>query len=265
MNTLIAVPSKGRAEQFEKDTYSWLRYTKYPWVVFIEPGEYDDYIKVVQHPKFLITIPESNRGLGYLKIQVLKFCVSNGYDVVFKLDDDVQYWRDPSNRGLGHNAPKTSKEYKCKTLFDPIIDNSLKLFEEFPKVAGISLMYGQDMKVFSGDTWIGINNRLQSNYLVRTPFIAPPGSKIKMTFEDFNTYLNIRKKGFITVRYGLTGADLRPVGTNAGGWQSFDRRELANKAKKVLSELYPGLAWKRVENKNWDWEPDFRKTNFDKL
>ena len=265
MKLLIAVPSKGRAKEFEKDTYSWLQYTRFDWNVFIEPGEYDDYIKVVRHPKFLVTIPENNRGLGYCKTQIKKYAEERGYDLVFKVDDDVLSWRDPMNRGLGHNAPKTTKEYKCKYLFDVLIKDSLKLFKAYPECGGVSIMYGQDMKTFSGETWIGINNRLQTNYIVLIKLLAPPGSSLNIVFEDFNTYLNLRKRGYYTVRYGLTGADVRPVGINEGGWQSFDRGKLAERAKDFLSKIYKGLVWKRVEGKKWQWEPDFRKTNFDDL
>jgi len=259
MKLLIAVPSKNRPLQLTKHVLRWLQYTKSDWKVFIEPQDEAKYKDIPVLKGHGVVIHENNRGLGYAKLCIQEYAVENGYDLVFKLDDDTQGWANTYTRGMGRNAPLYSWEWKCEKLFEPIMKNSIKLLKEFEQVAAISLMYRNDMKSYSGDTWIGTNKRLQSCYIVRTEFLCPPYSEKNLVFEDFRTFLNILYNGYITVRYGLTGQDFSPVGMNKGGMQDFDRKTMCENTKVIMKKLYPEVVWKSVD-KTWKWEPDFGKT-----
>lgn len=260
MKLLIACPSKGRVDKLELNTWGWLKYTKFPFKFFVEEQDFPDY-KSLLGERNLVVLPESDKGLWYAKKQIQKYGIENGYDYLFKLDDDVQSWRDPSNRGLGKDAPKRTKEYRCEHLFEPIIKNSIELLNANNWLIGaISLMYGNDMKSFTGEKWIGINKRLQSCYIIKTELFVPDDyPNFQGSYEDFVTFFNIVKKQYFTVRYGLTGMDVQPVGKNKGGCQSFDRRQGAKQEMDYLLKYFPEIIWKPVQGKNWDFEPDFRK------
>ena len=263
MKILIAVPSKGRANKQELNTFGWLKYTKYDYKYFVEPQDYDSYKRFIPESK-LINIGNDNRGLWFVKKFIKKYAFSKGYELIFKLDDDVQAWRDPQNRGLGRNAPKVSKLDRCKRLFEPIIKNSIELAFSMPEIGGVSLMYGSDMREFDvNKIFIGINNRFQSSYLIRTELFVPEGIPDFIgTFEDFTTFINLIKKDYFVLRYGLTGQDVQPVGKNEGGVQNFNRKNAAIQEMSWILSKWPDVVFKKVEGKNWDFEPDFRKTEF---
>lgn len=256
---LIAIPSKGRAKQLERNTWGWLQHTKHLFKFFIEPKDLDEY-KFYVGKENIVLLPENDKGLYFAKKQIYLWSKFHKIKYIFKLDDDVQSWRDPANRGLGKNAPKRSKEYRCKNLFDPIVENSREALKQLEEVGGISLSYGNEMRNFDGEVWKGINKRFQSCYITKTEFFdfnLDEGG----VFEDFLSYVYIRSKGLNTLQYGLTGMDIQPVGKNFGGHQMFDRRKVNEKEKKEIEKLFPWLKWKRVQ-KDWNWEPDFRKTIF---
>ena len=125
-------------------------------------------------------------------------------------------------------------------------------------------MYGSDFHYYNGYKWLSINNSLQSNYIISTEFLTYPEihPQDRGTMEDFLTYVNLIKHGRTTLRYGLTAIEVDPVGKNEGGCQSFDRRQENKVLMEAISRKYPELCWKKVEGKNWGFEPDFRKTQF---
>lgn len=259
MKLLIAVMSKGRSDTIGKHTLSWLKYSKHEYKVFVEPQDYEAYSKVVDVTN-LVEIPKNDMGAWYAKKMMREYAELVGFDLIFKIDDDVQNWRDPNNRGLGHSAPKVSKKERCERLFDPIIVNSLKAFKTIDGLGGIALKYGNEMRDYNPDVVFDyLNSRFQSCYITRTEnFVYLEGDK--NGFEDFHNYLHVLwTKGQSTLRYQLTGFDPVPVGTNEGGYQSFDRREANNISQKLMNDEFGDkMSWKDVD-KTWDVEPDFRK------
>jgi hypothetical protein len=261
---LITIPSKGRASVILKNTLSWLKYSKYPFRIFVEKEDYEDYLyelATIARPGSLIILPESNKGINYARWYIQHYCYTNKIKYIFQLDDDVFSFRDPATRGMGSKAPRIDKKYRCEFIFDVLIENSIKLLETVPEVGAISLMYGHDMKTYSGETWIGINKRLQTNYIVRTDLAHTPGcEKFNGVFADFTTFFNILDKGYCTVQYGLTGFDCQPVGVFSGGIQSFDRGKAAKLQMEFIKAKFKWVQWKSVKNKTWEYEPDIRKS-----
>lgn len=109
--------------------------------------------------------------------------------------------------------------------------------------------------MFDKGKWTGINQRLQSCYIVRTDSFH--ADRRISVFEDLANFLYIRVANGIVLRYGDAGLDVEDVGTNPGGHQDFDRRVAAEKELLELRKIYPGLKFKKVTGKNWDVEPDF--------
>ena len=256
---LIAVPSKNRYRDNEihRKTLSWLQHTQYDFRVFVEPQDKKNYSSVPN----LVILDKNNGGLGYAKSFIHKYAVKNDYDYIFKVDDDVYRWRDIRNRGLGiGKSGGTTKQEYCR-IFERIIEDSFEILEDTPNIGAISLPYGNEISEIQKFT--EINKRLQSCYLIRTNLFYDERLVNISTMEDFATFFNVLKKGYYTVRYGLTGIDCERVGVNSGGIQDFDRRKQNELEKQILEELHPEIVWKRVQ-KNWNWEPDLRKTSFTK-
>lgn len=262
---LIAVPSKGRADMFSEKTLSWLKYTKYDFKVFLEPEEIEQYSKTGLKSSQIVSITNSNKGLGYVLKFIKEYANSNKYEYVFKLDDDIQNFR---NAGGGYKGKITQKE-RCLNIFDKMIESSISLMDHVPDVGGISIMYGGGKyKTAEIETWMAVNKRLQTSYITRTKLICPDWIDQIGVFTDFATFINLIKLGYTTVEYGLTGMDFgstdNSVGKNEGGIQLFDRRDLAFKSKEFLSKKFPRLAWKIVK-KQWSIEPDLRKTKLSEI
>lgn len=265
MKILIAVPSKNRwrENEIQRKTLAWLIYTKYDYRIFVEPQDYNYYNSIIGIKDKVVDIGENDRGIGFAKIKIQQYAEKYGFDYVFKLDDDIIGWRDPANRGLGRSAPKRSKEYRCKVLFEPIIERSLEMFKEMGElVGGVTIPYGNEMREYDSDKiWIGVNKRLQCCYIIRTDLFCSKHSLEFNTFVDFLDFVYLIKSGFKTLTYGQTGIEYDGIGNRPGGLQDNNRLIRSLHTMSVAKKVYPDLVWKKV-NKIWKFEPDFSKTKF---
>lgn len=250
MKLLVAIPSKGRADTIFKRTLRWVPRTGFEVRIFVEPqeleayreaardGNYQHYLTVTDNQ--FISIRKNDQGLGYAKGFIKRWAIKNGYDLVFKLDDDVLRFT-----GRGKN----------KDDGDMIIDFSAMVgrcrwaFGRYPDVGAIGFPYRNEL--FEPKEWTHINRRLQSCYIIRTELIQDGFS----TFEDFAQYIYIRSLNKVTLRYGLMGIDAADVGKNRGGCQLFDREAQLDEEVPKLRKIYPALEFKRVQGKAWGFEP----------
>lgn len=253
MKILIAVPSKGRSSEINKDTLRWLKECKYDWKIFVEPQEYADYLQRFRkeggESDPFVNIGQNNLGLGFAKKQIHWYAKNNNYEAIFKVDDDVQSW---------YAADRKNARDKSPEVFEKAIQDGQEAFRRWPDVKAISYPYSFQMWT-TGKKWSDVNLRTQTSYLVLTDFLHPD-ARIS-TFEDFATFIYIRANNGIVLRYGLCGIDCRDIGSNTGGHQSFDRREQAEKEIDYLRELYPALKARKVD-KPWRIEPDLRDSFF---
>lgn len=242
MKILIAVPSKNRADRIKDLTLNWLDIVDIDWQVFVEPQDFENYKKIIPE-KNLIQIDGNNRGLGFSKSYIKYYAIQNNYDLIFKLDDDLEGW---------YGRSRNQRESISYEVFTEAINDGLIAFIKYPEVKAISYPYAWQM--YEKDKWIGINQRLQSSYFLRTDsFFGDPRFS---TFEDIANFIYIRKNNGIVLRYGWAGQNIEDVGKNPGGHQDFNRKEQALNEIKLLREIHPGLKVKRVFGKNWDLEPD---------
>lgn len=209
--------------------------------VFVEPHQVKDYC-LFGHEDLIEQLPEDNQGLQYALNYIHKFATEWGFDVVFKLDDDV--------KGFTRRGPVSVE------VFIQMLTDCLDAFEKHPKLGGIGFPYSHQM--FSVNRWAGVNQRLQTCYLVRPQFLLADASRAD-PFEDFIRYLLIRKAGFFTLRYGFAGISCAPVGKNQGGLQDWDRCAAAERSRAYIQELLPAISWRNV-SKPWKQEPDFSRT-----
>lgn len=247
-NVLVACPSKDRTALFEANTYSWIKQTQTKWMVFVEPQCKDKY-HFVGGDK-LITISQSNKGLGFVKKCIQDYAKAQGFEFVFKVDDDIKGW-------IGKNRGGLKRELSA-SIFEEAIKDGLEAFAKYPDVVAISYPYRNEM--YTIKQWTAINQRIQTCYLIRTEWMF--GDESFSTFEDFATYIKIRVNNGVVLRYGWAAIDAQDVGKTTGGLQDFNRSELALKELELLRNIYPALKFRRVYNKEWALEPDLSRGIF---
>lgn len=257
---LIAVPSKNRSSYIFKDSYDFIRHSKYIYKIFVEPQDFRDYSETIPVEN-LIKIPFNDKGLYFVKHFIFEYAVKHNYEYVFNLDDDLVNVRDPELRSKGYQG-RVDREDRVKRIFDKMIEESVEVLDKVSELGAVAIKYGNELHTYDGSSWVGINRRLNSNYIIRSKFFVfpKPDPDYFGLYFDFFSFFNLLKLGYHTVQYGKTGLDIRPVGVNAGGLQSYDRGKIANKDKEYLEKFFPFVVWKEVKNKEWKYEPDFRKT-----
>lgn len=251
MKILFAVPSKNRVEIFEKYALPWLKCLEGSVTVFVEPQDYEKYDKFFEGNIEVVDIKENDKGLWFVKEFIQKFAAANGYDLVFKIDDDTKGFTD--YRISAKTPEETAKNVK----------KFLALFEEqvwhHKEIKAIAFPYSFHM--FDDFDFKPVK-KVQSTYLVRTEFLTVEGKNFSV-FEDFAVGLNIVVNNGFVMKYGRSGQMVGvPVGGGTGGHQDFDRRKLAEVEAGLLREIYPPLLFCKV-NKSWGIEPDMRSIKMD--
>jgi len=257
---LIAIPSRSRAEGLKKDTHSFIKHSKFPYKIFVEPQQYESYSKSFTDDE-LVIIDANDEGLCYAKLCIQEYARENNYKYVFKMDDDINNIRVRNITEL-KEIHKVDRKFRTQTFLDKAIDDSLIILEELgSQIKGVSFCYGQELRQEDlSIIWDRLNKRFQSSYIVETEHLFPyPEHLDNSGFEDFDTFFHLVHSGFNTVRHEQLGLDYRPVGKNAGGVQDFDRGAAVLKTKEIMSEKYPYLKWKPVK-KTWTFEPDIART-----
>lgn len=250
MKLLVAIPSKGRVDTIFKRTLRWAPRLGFDVKVFVEPQEIEAYREGARDANYqnrtnisddmFVDIGKTDGGLSHVKGFIKHYAIDNGYDLVFRLDDDILRF---SSRG--RNKPDDLMIIE----FSAMVGKCRVTFGKYPDVAAVGFGYRNEL--FEPKEWSLINGRLQTCYIIKPEYIADGFN----CFDDFADYLNIRKQNKVTLRYGLLGIDAADVGKNKGGLQLFDREELANQDMEKLRAIYPAIQFKFVKGKSWSFEP----------
>lgn len=248
MKILIAIPSKKRAEILKKNALSWVTLTGMDYKIFIEAEDCIDYTRTLKEEEKIWILPEDNRGLGYSKTIIKQYAERNGYDLIFKIDDDVSGWTDFRTK---LNPEQSAERFKS------IVLECVHLFENHKDVAVISFPYAFQM---FEQVQFKKTKRVQTAYICRTEdFHADENISV---FEDFAVGLKVVTSNKLVMIYGMSGIQMGvKVGGGTGGHQSFDREAQALKEIELLRKIYPPLAFRMVD-KIWKYEPDMRSIKF---
>lgn len=254
MKLLAAVLSKNRwrDNQIVRNTFSWLKYSSFDFKIFVEPSEYDYYCSALGEEN-VESVGRDNINMGGSKVYIQKYALRNNYDLILKLDDDIWNWRDFKNgwypyTGKSNGIPMDERKKACaEFVFDHAMQDSIELFEECSDVGCISYFYGQMMFHKPGTKWVTWNGRPATVYMTRADLLAPSRQSEIHQFEDFYTWYNLRKLGFVAPRYGLAGFHVDGnYGVNSGGLQDFNRKKMTVESMKIFKELYPNeLVYKK--------------------
>lgn len=243
MKTLLAIPSKNRIEVFAKNAYPWVKnLIKANIVVFVEPQDAKKYIDAFPDMPIYVLL-ENDKGLGYAKRMIQKYAEENGYDIIFKIDDDTKGFSD---------FRKVLKGEDSSMFIEKKIADFQGEFEKHPNLGAIALPYSFHM--FDEKRKFQLAKKVQSTYFVRTKLFTTPYDF--STFEDFSVGLYCLTQGYKIIKACHVGQVVGvPVGKGNGGCNDFDRKAQALKEMEWLRKIYPPLGFKRVE-KPWEIEPD---------
>lgn len=230
MKILAVIPSKGRCDVFEKYAKPFVLSLGIDSVVVLEKDDYKNY----NYPKKIL-LKEQNKGLPYSLQKAKEYAIENKYDLVFKIDDDV--------KSIGN----------VKDDLTEII----KHFSKYPTLGAITFPYDFEFYNKTNKIFNYINKRMQTAYIIRVSawVMANP----KSTFEDFYSYMMLRKNNFFTLQNGRNMIKCKPVGGGNGGLQAkvFDRRKLALETIKEMQKIDPTIEIAIKEQKPWYYEPKF--------
>lgn len=244
MKLLVAIPSKNRTETLMKYTWSWAKDLNQDVKIFVEPQDFPLYVEAGFPADDMIELDKNDQGLGYAKRFIQEYAFKNGYDVIFKLDDDTRGFTDFRKKIPTEQVPE---------LVDKVLSEVMNVFEENENLGAVAFPYS--FHLFDEKKWEKVK-KVQSSYLVRTGLLCPPHQF--SVFEDFAVGLNCLVSNFKVMKYGLIGQDVGvKVGAGTGGLQDFDRSALAEKEAELLRTMYPPLMFKKVD-KPWKIEPDMR-------
>lgn len=250
MKTLIAIPSKGRVQQLQKNTLKWATQIKEAdLIVFVEPQDFEAYSNELVGINFVV-LPENDKGLGYAKKIIGEFAKEQGYEVIIKLDDDI--------KSFNKRSVKSTPEGSAKNLSEALA-TAIALFNKYSDLAAVGFPYR--FELWGPKRLAAMNARLQTAYIIRTQDWH--GDERISTFEDFVQFLRIRLNNRFTLRIGDIGIDCAAVGEGEGGLQVFDREEMAQKEIDIIrSEMYPPLEVRAANNKRWSVEPSLKGAFF---
>lgn len=223
----IYVPSKARAEIFEKKTYSLLRETTIPWIVSVEPKDYQAYLKIVKDPKKIIVLDQIDQGFGYALHFIQQHAVADNVEYVWKMDDDTYHWYDKS----GKVKPKDEQaDYLTKVralLVQADITSDKFVGFSFPQK-----YFHSDWRPFTH-----VNKTFQTTFIVNPKEWFTP-LDLKGYHDEFMAMAHIISKGLFVLRVGAYCWDAN-LSTYEGGLQMFNREKEQTEFFKVMEKNYP--------------------------
>ena len=228
MRCLVIIPSKARPNNIKKYTIPFVKRLGLDYRIFVEPQDEQNYSEFQN----VIILPANDKGLGYSTMCAKKYAVNNGYDLVFKIDDDVK-----SIGEIEKDIHKILASFKIS------------------KVGAVVFPYDFEFYAKTEKLFTRVNKRIQTCYIIRTS-IYKPSDEIS-TFEDFYEYLLLRQKGYDTLYCSKHLIKCSPVGQGKGGLQVFDRSEMALKEIQIFKSIDSSIEVIEKPDKPWKYEPKF--------
>jgi hypothetical protein len=229
MKLLLVFPSKGRPENIQKYSIPLAEKLGEDYKIFIEPEETETY-------KFdnQIILPENKMGLNRSVKFADNYALENGYDLIFKIDDDVK-----SIGEIEKDLGLIKKAFRNK------------------KIGAVCFPYSFEWYAKSKKLFTRLNKRMQTCYIIRAGLYQST-EKISV-FEDFYQFLMLRQNGYNTLYCPKHMIDLaKMVGEGKGGLQLYSRdREKAEKAIRHFQSIDSSIKMIEKPDKKWKVEPKF--------
>lgn len=227
MKCLVCIPSKGRPNNIKKYVEPFMQRLGLDYKIFVEPQDVEQY-------RFsnVVLLNSNDKGLGYATAFAKKYAEENGYDLVFKIDDDT--------KAIGE--------------IEKDIDRIIKAFD-IHKVGAVVFPYAFEWYAKTDKLFTRVNKRIQTCYIIRTKLWRPNESV--STFEDFYEFLLLRNDNYDTLYCSKHLIDCDPVGGGTGGLQSFDRSRMALNEINIFKSIDSTIKVVSKPDKPWKYEPKF--------
>lgn len=205
----IYIISKGRSES--RFTAKSLEEMNIDYKIVIEPQDYNDYAKVIDPQKILVT-PFSNLGLGSIPVRnfVWEHSISEGHKKHWVLDDNIKYfYRLHKNTRFRVNSPI------CFTAIEDYTDR-------FENVMLSGMNYRSFSPVKDKKEPIYYNTRIYSCILINNEFderwnVLQYNGKPAPFNEDTDLSLRVLKKGYCTLLFNQFLCDKMATLSMKGG------------------------------------------------
>lgn len=227
MKCLVCIPSKARPINIKKYVEPFMKRLGLDYKIFVEPQDIENYPF-----ENVVSLDKNNKGLGYATSFAKAYAEKNGYELYFRIDDDV--------KGIGQ--------------LENDIQRVLKAFQ-IPSVGAVVFPYSFEWYAKTEKLFTRKNKRTQTCYIIRTKLFRPD-SRVS-TFDDFYQYLLLRQDNYDTLYCSKHLIDCAPVGKGEGGLQAFDRSEMALKEINIFKSIDPTIKVISKPNKPWKYEPKF--------
>ena len=227
MKCLVCIPSKARPNNIKKYVEPFMQRLGLDYKIFVEPQDAEQY-------RFsnVVLLDANDKGLGYATAFAKKYAEENGYDLYFRIDDDV--------KGIGE--------------IEKDIDRIIKAFD-IQKVGAVVFPYSFEWYAKTDKLFTRVNKRTQTCYIIRTKLFRPD-NRIS-TFDDFYQYLLLRNDNYDTLYCSKHLIDCAPVGGGSGGLQVFDRSKMALNEINIFKSIDSTIKVITKHDKPWKYEPQF--------
>ncbi len=232
MKCLVCIPSKARPDNIKKYVQPFMKRLGLDYKIFVEPQDLSSY-----NFKNVVSLKENNNGLGYAMLKAKEYCLLNGYDICFKIDDDVS--------AIGE--------------IESDIEKVINVFN-ITKVGAVVFPYDFEFYAKTKKLFTRVNKRVQTCYLIRVEAFKP--QKNVSTFEDFFQFLNLINNGYDTLYCSKHLIKCQTVGSGAGGLQAFNRKKMALKEINIFKSIDPTIKVISKPDKPWKFEPKFTRKKY---
>lgn len=228
---MIFIPSKGRSGNCK--TANLLTKNEMLFEIVVEPQEEDDY-RMSNPDASILVLPDSNRGIGFVRQWILDYARKN-YSSYWMLDDDITGFYKVEDK-------------KCKR-FSPelVLAQAQDLFESTPTIAQGALEYQQ--YAWSAKHKLKFNSYCDVAVWITPQKIPHLNYRTRMDLkEDRDFTLQILASGLNSARSCLTAFSAPKNGSNEGGLfkeYAMKGRELEAVAR--MCEAWPGICVPQVK------------------
>lgn len=232
------MPSKGRAKPTNLLKSLLGDSSGRQWFYVVEPQEQIDYSRVVPAHRLLV-LPDSGRGIVYVRNWIKQYAGSGAFDWYWMLDDDITSFYAVVN---GKNI---------KTTIDNALDGAEKIIRKHSGVGQAALEYQQF--AWSSNKAYKFNGYCDVCVLNKTGVNCSYRADVPLK-EDRDYTLQVLSSGYRTIRICSFAFSCPKNGSNAGGLKPlYDTQGVEETSSKRMVELWPGVC---TFNRKKDGRPD---------
>jgi hypothetical protein len=249
----VFVPTKGRFESLL--TIKMLERLKVPYRAVVEPQELENYSKVIDRKKLLIT-PHSNKGLVVTRNWIWDFAESQGYKKFWTIDDNISdIYRLVNNlkvRVTSGTAFAVIEDFADRYMNTPVVGMAYAMF--CPRKRKIPPLI--------------INTRVYSNMLIDTFAKDKKGRPFRnegFYNDDTDLCLRILKDGQCTIQVQSFLIDKKQTMSIKGGMTEHYLGDGRLKMAQELQRKHPDVTTIKKKFNKWQHQVDYSSFRNNKL